>query len=191
MFRVELVAHSDDLDNSLGFFILGTERNERIYACRESRLLAHDIVEHSPAPQGTATDELMALGGVFYGRYNYVNMDLKGDIQFCWDDARAFSEELLDIERPKCDVIDEFIELVDEASFDESEPICDETKRLTVNLLAQGYNAAKVRFPNPLDMMETFKAIERLWLPKPDFEGQRFTIQHDRDNAIITEIYDD
>lgn len=70
MRAVELVAHDDEYDSSLGWIIKGTALADDLMADREGALIAHDLLEHMNGQReiGSVWDELEAIGAVWQVR---------------------------------------------------------------------------------------------------------------------------
>jgi hypothetical protein len=73
--RHTLVAFEDD-NGTLGWIWKGSPTDNRMYAATDGRLLAHDLIEHMHGVKhiGSASDEAIALGAVWYVRGQHADL---------------------------------------------------------------------------------------------------------------------
>lgn len=187
--EIQLIAYSDDLEDSLGLFIQGTENNERIYAVRNTTFLAHDVTDHYPMPEGTAADELRALGAILYGRGSYTYVALHYDVESSWDDLEIYGETLPEAQpHPDGEIMEEIHEVLKKCDLMDRDP---DLIRLTVNLMAEGYMKAEKRWKHPMEHVNAYEAIKGLNFPELTYEGQLFTLTvSNNQSAQLTEIYE-
>lgn len=174
--KINLLAERCSELGEIGLFIEGSENIEYLFACYNGRLLAHDVMEHHPYPDGTIADEIKALGAVQYVRGDFEEIRLNYDLDGLYEDYENRDEVLPELPDIECDERELFEEYVKASNLPE---------RLTLNLLCQGYNEAKARYPYRLGAYTQYYNIVKAFDKLDTFEvGQRFVLNIKNEDEV-------
>lgn len=129
------------------------------------RGLAHDLIEHMGEQNGTAEDELRALGAVIFGRYN---MGTSNNAFHLGIEIGSFINNY--IERPKhTRVCEEVLEIQDqlwEGILKESRhlltvPLKPTDKRPIMHWISKGFMQARRRYKSSACMVNLYESVNR------------------------------
>jgi hypothetical protein len=184
--KIHLIVKTDENLRETGLYIKGTEHNERLNAATHMSLIAHDVVEHFGQPQGTAENEFEAIGATQFVRAPWEPIRLESDISSVWEDMESYGDTLPELSDLECEEREIFTEMVEKTH----DMVDENLKRLTVNLLCNGYNKAQQQHKSSIDAYDLYQTIARTPYPEIDFEGQQFilTVDTNQNTAFIKEI---
>lgn len=211
--KVELVAFHDEPTGELGLKVAAVTNHPEMYAAREGRLIAHDILEHVNGPEeiGDVGDELEALGAIWYirgrncdlsrdgtgsayGPHENVASDVAEMLRKCICDPSEFPA--LGKRTQGHDMDDDFHEIINygqksaraelracEQTFKQSD--VERFCRVTLSRMRTGYRKAERKYKN-VDANGAFWNIAEVVTKAAkhiEYDGQRFEVRYNWDTG--------
>lgn len=207
MNTVILEARKDRETGELGYMVVGTKMIEYPMVSREGLLIAHDLLEHVNGVDsiGSIDDELEALGGVWYVRGEFSDLNRNSRVGSRNSPEENLAGDVLNLARiynngvnfrtpvPETEEHDEdisFESIIDiakgqvEDEIDEEDRDAERLKQYfdaVLHYMRKGYDKAAAKYPNQCMVNDLFWAIAEACDPyvgSAEMKGQRLELSY-------------